>query len=133
MSRGGDKALPSGMPNCLKKRRLLNEKELSPQMCRELGEKFLALEWWEDALEFFQKGGYREGLDRLEALALENGDAFLLSRLKKERDPDFWSRVAGTALSLGKLAFARRALELAGDKEKAGEISRLIMGEERLH
>jgi hypothetical protein len=133
MSRGGDKALPSGMPNCLKKRRLLNEKELSPQMCRELGEKFLALEWWEDALEFFQKGGCREGLDRLEALALENGDAFLLSRLKKERDPDFWSRVAGTALSLGKLAFARRALELAGDKEKAGEISRLIMGEERLH
>jgi len=126
-------SLPSGMPGCLKKRRLLNEKELSPELCREYGEKFLALQWWEDALEFFQKGNHQEGLAKIKAHCLESGDAYLLGRLGKDWDPDLWRRVAEKALELGKMHFARRALEMAGDKEKAAALSREPAGEPTLH
>lgn len=128
-----EKTLPPGMPSCLKKRRLLNEKELSPELCREYGEKFLALHWWEDALEFFQKGNYQEGLEKIKAHCLESGDAFLLGRLGKGWDPDLWRRVADRALALGKRHFARRALEMAGDKEKAAALSPEPVGEQTLH
>jgi hypothetical protein len=133
MSREIEKPLPNGMPNCLKKRRLLNEKELSPDLCREYGEKFLALGWWEDALEFFQKGNDQEGVAKIKAHCLESGDAYLLGRITKSGDPDLWRRVAEKALELGKINFARRALEMAGDKEKAAALSREPAGERILH
>ena len=65
------KVLPRGLPDCLKKRGLLNDKTVSPEVCREYGEKFLALGFWEDALEFFSLGNCQEGLDKLKAQALE--------------------------------------------------------------
>jgi hypothetical protein len=133
MSTGIEKPLPKGMPNCLKKRRLLNEKELSPDLCREYGEKFLALGWWEDALEFFLKGKYQEGVEKIKAHCLESGDAYLLGRIVKPGDPELWRRVAEKALEQGKLQFARRALETAGEKEKAAALFSPPAGEETLH
>ncbi|OGR05365.1 MAG: hypothetical protein A3K23_05455 [Desulfobacca sp. RBG_16_58_9] len=111
----------------------MNEKELSPELCREYGEKFLALGWWEDALEFFQKGNHQEGREKIKALCLESGDAYLLGRIVKDRDPNLWRRVADRALELGKLQFARRALEMAGDKEKAAALGSQPAGETTLH
>ena len=116
------KALPRGVPDCLKKRQLLNEKELSPELCREYGEKFLALDYWEDALEFFKLGNYEPGLDKLKALALETGDAFLMARLGAH-SPEAWRQVAEQALKLGKIHFARRAFEQAGDTERVEELA----------
>lgn len=128
-----EKSLPPGMPGCLKKRRLLNEKELSPELCRDYGEKFLALDWWEDALEFFRKGNHQEGLEKIKAHCLESGDAYLLGRLGKNWDPDLWRRVAEKALALGKVQFARRGWEMAGDQEKAAALGRETAGETTLH
>ncbi len=116
------RTLPKGVRDCLKKRRLLNEKEFNTTLCREYGEKFLALGWLEDALEFFRKGNYLPGLEQIKALALEAGDAYLLARLGPQ-DPDLWRQVAARAQELGKLQFARRALELAGDKERAAALA----------
>ena len=128
-----EKPLSRGMPTCLKKRRLLNETELSPELCRDYGEKFLALGWWDDALEFFQRGNYEEGLEKIKAHCLESGDAFLLGRLVKDGDPDLWRRVAEKALELGKINFARQALEKAGDTDKAAALTSSPPGEPALH
>ena len=122
MFRQSAKVLPQGVPDCLKKRHLLNEKELSPELCREYGEKFLALDYWEDALEFFKLGNYEPGLDKLKALALETGDAFLMARLGAH-SPEAWRQVAEQALKLGKIHFARRAFEQAGDTERVEELA----------
>jgi hypothetical protein len=100
----------------------LNEKELSPELCREYGEKFLALGYWEDALEFFKRGNYEPGLEELKTLALETGDAFLMTRLGRH-SPEVWRQVAEQALKLGKIHFARRAFEQAGDTERAEELA----------
>jgi hypothetical protein len=121
-------ALPKGIPNCLKKRQLLNNQVLSPDLCREYGSRFLELGWREDALEFFKKGGVSEELEKLKAYCLETGDAFLLARLGKQ-EPEVWRRLAERALALGKLHFARRAFEFAGDDDKTGMVAGLIAGQ----
>jgi hypothetical protein len=125
MFRGTANILPKGVPDCLKKRRLLNDKQLSPALCRQYGEKFLALGWWEDALEFFHKGQVAPGLEKIKALALESGDAYLLARLGKAQEPAVWRQLAEKALALGKLHFARRAFELAGDSQKSAAVALL--------
>lgn len=120
-------ALPKGIPNCLKKRQLLND-QISPDLCREYGQKFLELEWREDALEFFKKGGLAEDLDKLKAYSLETGDAFMLWRLAHQA-PEDWRLVGERALALGKLYFARRAFEFAGDDENTAVVAGLIAGQ----
>jgi hypothetical protein len=119
------KVLPAGVPGCLKKRRFLNEQELSRALCQEYGEKFLELGWWEDALEFFQKGDYEPGLEKIKAHCLESGDAYLFGRLGRH-SPELWRQVADQALKLGKLRFAHKALEQSGDKEQAEALARRI-------
>lgn len=121
-------ALPSGVPNCLKKRQLLNEKMLSPALCRDYGLKFLELGWREDALEFFKKGAVTDELEKLKGFSLETGDAFLLARIGNQ-GPEVWRRLAERALALGKLYFARRAFEIAGDADKTAMVAGLIAGQ----
>jgi hypothetical protein len=116
------KVLPKGVPNCLKKRHLLNDKALTPELCRNYGEKFLDLGFWEDALEFFQRGNYEPGLEKLKALAIEAGDPHIMSRLGPHPQ-EIWRQVADRALKLRKIQYARRALELAGDKDIADELA----------
>jgi hypothetical protein len=121
-------ALPKEIPPCLKKRQLLNDKVLSPDLCREYGQKFLELGWREDALAFFQKGGVAEELAKLKAYCLETGDAFLLGRLGPQA-PEDWRRLGERALGLGKLHFARRAFEMAGEDDKTALVAGLIAGQ----
>lgn len=120
--------LPKGVPGCLKKRRLLNEPEPKPEVYREYGEKFLALGWWDDALEFFRKAGDAEGLEKVKEHCLASGDTALLARLGVPQDPQTWRQVAARALELGKLRFARRAYELAGEPDKTAMVEGLIAG-----
>jgi len=101
----------------------LNDKTVSPEVSRDCGEKFFALGFWEDALEFFSLAGDQAGLDKLKAHALETGDAYLMSRLGRHL-PEVWRQVAEQALKLDKIHFARRALEQAGDREQAEELTR---------
>lgn len=126
MARNPGNLRPKGTPDCLKKRRLLNDASLSPALCRTYGEKFLALGWLEDALEFFQKGNYPEGLEKIETQALESGDAYLLARLGRQPDPHRWRRLAEQAQALGKFHFARRALEAAGEKDQAEALAQKL-------
>lgn len=122
MAKPAAKVLPRGVPDCLKKRHLLNEEELSPELCREYGEKFLDLGFFEDALEFFKRAAYDPGLEKVQAHALETGDAYLMTRLGAH-PPEIWRQVAEQALKLGKIHFARRAFEQAGDQERAEELA----------
>ena len=124
----GHPAVPKGIPNCLKKRQMLNDPGLSPALCREYGKKFLALGWREDALEYFKKGEVVDQLENLQAHCLETGDAYLLARIGRQA-PDVWRRLAERALALGKLHFARRAFEIAGDDDKCAMVAGLLAGQ----
>ncbi len=124
------RVLPQGVPGSLKKRQLLNDQELKAEHCREYGEKFLALGWWEDALEFFRKGHDSQGLEKIKNHCLETGDAYSLARLGVPQDPYTWRQLATRALDLGKFRFARRAYGLSGDPDKAAMVEALISATE---
>jgi hypothetical protein len=124
----GHRAGPKGIPNCLKKRQMLNDQALNRALCREYGNKFLALGWREDALEYFKKGDLADELENLKAYCLETGDAYLLARIG-EPEPEVWRRLAERALALGKLHFARRAFEIAGDDDKCAMVAGLLAGQ----
>ena len=69
MPNQGEKLLPRGTADCLKKRRLLNEKDLSPALCQEYGEKFFELGWWEDSRNFLRKAAILRGWKKSEPIA----------------------------------------------------------------
>jgi len=125
-----NRVLPQGVPGCLNKWQFLNDPDLKTEPCREYGEKFLALGWWEDALAFFEKCQDSSGLEKIKEHSLETGDAYLLARLRVPQDPPTWRRLAMRAQELGKLRFALRAYELSGDPDKAGMVEALISGSE---
>ncbi|HVO83978.1 MAG TPA: hypothetical protein VMU60_06105 [Syntrophobacteria bacterium] len=115
---------------CLKKRDLLNSDRSDPAHCVELGTVYLEEGRISDALEFFEKAGHREGLDRLTERCLDEGDVFLFRRVAKILDlsprPDQWLRLGDRALSLGKLHFARAAYQEGGAPEKLAQVERLL-------
>lgn len=107
----------SNLPSFLKKKKLLDDPQLSAATCRSYGDLFAAAGWLADALDFYLKGNDTAGLARLQAVALETGDAFLLERLLQAQgreEPELWSHIAATAAAAGKFTLARWAQERGG-------------------
>jgi hypothetical protein len=111
--------LASNLPAFLKKKKLLDDPDLPAAACRKFGDLFLEAGWLADALDFYLKGNISEGLNRLQDLALDTGDAFLLERLLQAqgRDaPELWQQVADQAAARQKLTLAHWAAARAGEQ-----------------
>jgi hypothetical protein len=111
--------MSANLPGFIKKKKLLDDANLPAAECRKYGDLFLAADWLADALDFFLKGNVTEGLEQLQALALDTGDVFLLERLLQAQDrggeaPELWQQVAAKAAALGKTTMAQWAAERAG-------------------
>jgi len=107
----------SNLPGFLKKKKLLDDTQLPETECRKYGNLFLEAGWLADALDFFLKGHISEGLEQLQAVALETGDAFLLERLLQAQGreaPELWEQVAVQAAARHKGSMAQWAAERAG-------------------
>jgi hypothetical protein len=105
------------LPGFLKKKKLLDDANLSAADCRKYGSLFLQAGWLADALDFFLKGNVSEGLNQLQELALETGDAFLLERLLQAQGreaPELWQQVAAQAATRQKITLAHWANDRAG-------------------
>ncbi len=112
----------TNLPGFLKKKKLLADANLSAAECRTYGNLFLEAGWLADALDFFLKGDVSEGLEQLQALALDTGDAFLLERLLQAEGreaPELWEQVAARATALQKFTLAQWANERAGKDFRA--------------
>lgn len=118
------------LTNYLKKKKLLDNVNLSAEDCRKYGNIFLEAGWLSDALDFFSKGKISEGLEKLETIAIDSGDAFLLERLLQiqgREAPELWEKVAINATVQEKFTMAEWARERAGkvagvtDADSAGK------------
>jgi hypothetical protein len=118
------------LPGCLKKRDLLNSVRSDPAHFVQLGTAYLEEGRISDAIEFFEKAGYREGLDRLLERCLEDGDVFLFRKVARILDlspgPGQWLKLGDRALSLGKLHSARVAYGQGDAPEKVAQVERLL-------
>ena len=105
------------LPGFLKKKKLLDDPQLPAAACRTYGDQFFEADWLADALDFYLKGNDTQGLARLQARAVETGDAFLLERLSQVQGgqaTELWEQVAVQASALGKFTLAAWAREKCG-------------------
>lgn len=109
------------LPNPLKRREILYGKDTPPETLIEYGRLYLEEGRWNDAVEFFGRAHYKEGLFELKELALREGDYFLMSQvsefLGEELEAEEWKRLGHRALEAGKFHFAQKAFGQAGDAE----------------
>ena len=119
----GERAFPPSR----KKRELLNGPATPPERLSALGGAAEAEGFLNDALDFFEKAGDGEGLARLRARAVEEGDLFLLGRASKAlvraASREELAVLARRAEELGKIAFAVEAYRRAGDEAQALRLS----------
>ena len=108
------------LPDPLKRRDILYGKNIPAELLREYGDLYLHEGKPNDAAEFFGQACYKEGLQRIRQMAIEEGDLFLFSRatefLQEEVSPDDWRKVGKRALEHGKYLFALKCFEKIGDR-----------------
>jgi hypothetical protein len=115
-ARRGEAAMGNdGFLSCLEKRELLNRTAVSVD---ELCARAQALEeagLIHDAVDFYEKAQAWSEIERLITMAVDEGDAFLFTRLyrllKKDPPAEQWRALAARAQALGKTLYAQRALE----------------------
>jgi hypothetical protein len=121
-----------GIPNYLEKRKILHSKGTSPQELKEMGDLFLSHEQWNDAIDFYEKGGYTEGLEEILRISKDMGDFFMFRRiqeiLKKNPSMEEWESLGDRAMELGRYQDARKAYEMSQNQVKLRLIQE-VMGQ----
>ncbi|MBK7947823.1 MAG: hypothetical protein IPK00_03560 [Deltaproteobacteria bacterium] len=106
----------SKLPDPLAKRHLL-EADLDPAKAKALADGYLALGREIEAIDFLKQAKAIDGLEALEAAALERGDVFLMRKVSQAlgRDPssERWRALAAAAERAGRLRDAESAVRLA--------------------
>ncbi len=101
------------IPNPLERRHLV-ERELSNDQAEAIADAYLAEERTEEAIVFLGKAGAEDRLRALWSDAAADGNAFLVREIARlldtEPSPELWERVAESARSSGKHAYAEAAL-----------------------
>jgi hypothetical protein len=104
------------LPDPLARRHLL-EAELEPAKARELADAYLELSREIEAVDFLTRAKAVDGLEALQAAALERGDVFLMRRVSQAlgRDPsrESWRALAEAATRAGRERDAETATRLA--------------------
>ena len=115
---------------CLKKRDLLNNEKTSRSELLNYGELYVQQGRLADAIDFFERAQYFEGLTQLRQHCINEGDYFLTQRLSKILENPLDSaeavQLGDSALRQGKLLFARAAYQQADHPEKLAQIEKLI-------
>ena len=120
------------LPDPLKRRDILYGQNSSAEVLREYGDLHLYEGKPNDAVEFFGQACYKEGLQRIRHMAMEEGDLFLFSRamefLQEEVFPEDWRKLGKKALEQGKHLFALKCFEKIGDREGIQETRKRMGG-----
>ena len=103
--------------NSRQKRKLLFDKNATPERIISCGESFLREGRLSEAAELFSRASYEEGLAQLRALAMEQGDSFLYGvaskRSKEGNSKEAWETLGKKAMELRKYSHAVRAFRQA--------------------
>ena len=106
------------LPDYKSKQKILYIDNTEPETLVNYGDLFLAEGKVSDALEFYKKANYYDGLEKIKAIALETADVMLYAQamkaLNKEPSALEWEQIGEKAIALKKYFFAKHALEKAG-------------------
>lgn len=122
-----------GLPKWQERQKLLYsyDKKGTSEQLSTLGERALKEGHLQDALEYFRIAKNKPGLEKLAAIALEEGDAFLLTsveRCSQALNDDLWNKLGYRAFELGKHRFAKIAFERTKNELMLAKIAQTTGG-----
>jgi tetratricopeptide (TPR) repeat protein len=122
------------LPDYRLKQKILYVDQTDPEILQDYGDLFFAEGNLSDALDFYQKAIFTEGLQKVKKSSLEGGDVMLFQRVTKalnlEITPADWENIGQKAMSLKKYLFARHALEKANNEGLLNSLKQITEAEE---
>jgi tetratricopeptide (TPR) repeat protein len=124
------------LPDYRLKQKLLYVDIPDAEALRNYGDLFSAEGNYSDALDFYQKALFTEGLQKIKDEALNSGDVMLFLRAAKmlnlELRPAEWQNIGQRAIDLKKYSFAKHALEKASNEDLLDSLKKIVEAEEQL-
>jgi DNA-directed RNA polymerase beta' subunit len=123
----------SKLPDYKEKQKVLYIDATPAKTLISFGERYLKEDRVSDAIEFFQKAAYREGLEKILATAVENGDVMdfqqILKALGRDATHAEWEHMGQRALALQKYTFALQAFEESKNEKEIERVKKMISAE----
>ena len=98
------------------------------------GDGFLEAGRISDAIDFYQKANYVQGLEKIKGIAELSGDVMLLQQvlksLKQTITEETWTAIGQRALEFKKYLFALYAFEKGNNNSMVGRIKEIIKSED---
>ncbi len=112
------------LPDPLEKREWIYNQKEGQSKLKELGFAYLERKNYNDACDCFDKIEDEEGLVKIKAIAIEDGDAFLAQKIQGDSalSKEEWQKLAKNAQSKGKFHFTIAAYTAIGEEEKVEEL-----------
>lgn len=122
------------LPNYQEKQRILYIDHKSARDLIAYGDVFLEAGKAFDALEFYQRAHYREGLEKIRGMAEQCGDVMLFQQVLKplshQASENAWNELGIRAFELKKYSFALHAFEKSNNIAMADKIKKIMMSKE---
>jgi tetratricopeptide (TPR) repeat protein len=121
------------LPDYRLKQKILYIDKTDAEILKNYGNTFLDAGFISDAIDFYNKANYYDGLEKIKALAFETGDVMFFQRVMKalntEPSQADWEMIGQKAISLKKYLFAKHALEKAGKPEILNSLLKIMEAE----
>jgi len=122
------------LPNYQEKQRMLYVKRHPDKDLIAHGDAFLEEGKISDAIDFYQKANYVQGLEKIKGIAELSGDVMILQQvlkpLKQSVSDEVWKAIGERALEFKKYLFALRAFEKSNNTDMVARVNEIIKSEE---
>ncbi len=122
------------LPDYRLKQKILYVDHTSPETFKKYGDLFFAEGNFSDALDFYSKANFTDGLQKIKNAAMDSGDVMLFGLAAKALNTEIkttdWENIGQIALGVKKYLFARHALEKANNEELLTSLAKIMEAEE---
>jgi len=120
------------IPDYREKQKLLYIDRTPPADLIRIGDAYYKAGRISDAVDFYEKAGYTQGLEKIREDAIRDGDTMayqhVLRALRREASPEEWDRIGRRAFELRKWNFALYAFEKGGNTDLFNKTREIISG-----
>ncbi len=121
------------LPDYRLKQKLLYVDKVNPHLLQNYGDMLLEEGFLSDALDFYQKTDYNNGMQKIKDIALDRGDVMLFQQAAKalhlELKPADWESIGQKAIDLKKFLFAQHAMERTNNEERLNSLKKIMQKE----
>jgi tetratricopeptide (TPR) repeat protein len=114
------------IPDYRLKQKILYIDNTDAETLKKYGDLFLEVGNISDALDFYNKAKYFNGIESIKEMSFDSGDVMIFERamkiLSKEPSPAQWEKIGQKAISLKKYYFAKYVLEKTGKQEEINSL-----------